>query len=64
MVSSSEADESESSNEDQSEDGGDKWGDVMDVDSPIDFDDTPRTPQLQSLICELQVYAVLLKKQA
>ncbi|KAG2059155.1 hypothetical protein BDR06DRAFT_949813 [Suillus hirtellus] len=64
MVSSSEADESESSNEDQSEDGGDKRGDVMDVDSPIDFDDTPRTPQLQSLIRELRAYAVLLKKRA
>ncbi|KAG1858146.1 hypothetical protein F4604DRAFT_1659212 [Suillus subluteus] len=64
MVSSSEADESESSNEDQTEDGGDKRDDNMDVDSPIDFDDTPRTLQLQSLVRELRAYAVLLKNRA
>lgn len=63
LVSSSEADESESSNEDQSKDG-DKRDDNMDVDSPIDFDDTPRTPQLQSLVRELRAYAMLLKKRA
>jgi hypothetical protein len=57
-VSSSEIDESESSDKDQSED------DDMDVDSPIDFDDTPRTPQLQSLVRELRAYAVLLKNRA
>jgi hypothetical protein len=64
IVSSSEADESESSNEDQSEDDGDKRDDHMGVDSPIDFYDTPRTPQLQSLVRELRAYAVLLKKRA
>ncbi|KAG1808252.1 uncharacterized protein BJ212DRAFT_1384344 [Suillus subaureus] len=64
MVSSSEADESESSNEDQSEDSDDKRDDDMDVDSLIDFDDTPRTPQLQSLVRELRAYAVLLKNRA
>ncbi|KAG1775435.1 zinc-finger domain of monoamine-oxidase A repressor R1-domain-containing protein [Suillus placidus] len=62
--SSSEADESESSDEDQSEDGGDKQDDDMDGDLPIDFDDTPRMPQLQSLVRELRAYAVLLKKRA
>jgi hypothetical protein len=61
VVSSSEVDESESSNEDQSDD---KRDDTMDVDSPIDFDDTPRTPQLQSLVRELRAYATLLKKRA
>ncbi|KAG1839050.1 hypothetical protein DFJ58DRAFT_813247 [Suillus subalutaceus] len=64
MVSSSEADEFESSNEDQTEDGGDKRDDDMDVDSPIDFDDTPRVLQLQSLVRELRAYAVLLKNRA
>ncbi|KAG2148399.1 hypothetical protein BD769DRAFT_1411867 [Suillus cothurnatus] len=57
-VSSSKIDESESSDKDQSDD------DDMDVDSPIDFDDTPRTPQLQSLVRELRAYAVLLKNRA
>ncbi|KAG1765342.1 hypothetical protein EDD22DRAFT_775103 [Suillus occidentalis] len=64
IVSSSEADESESSKEDQSEDDGDKRDDNMDVDSPVDFDVTPRTPQLQSLVRELRAYAMLLKKRA
>ncbi|KAG2150574.1 zinc-finger domain of monoamine-oxidase A repressor R1-domain-containing protein [Suillus clintonianus] len=61
MVSSFETDESEFSDEDQSEDGGDKRDDDMDVDSHMDFDDTP---QLQSLVRELRTYAALLKKRA
>ncbi|KAG2345520.1 hypothetical protein BDR05DRAFT_960429 [Suillus weaverae] len=64
MVSSSETDKSESSDEDQSEDDGDKQDDDMNMDSPIDFDVTPRTPQLQSLVRELRAYALLLKKRA
>ncbi|KAG2368046.1 hypothetical protein BDR07DRAFT_1457520 [Suillus spraguei] len=58
------ADESESSNEDQSENDGNKRDDDMDVDLPVDFDDTPRTPQLRSLVRELRAYAMLLKERA
>ncbi|KAG1732231.1 uncharacterized protein EDB91DRAFT_678387 [Suillus paluster] len=65
MIPSSETDETESdASEDESSDEDQSEDDDMDVDSPVDFDDTPRTPQLRSLVRELRAYAELLKKRA
>lgn len=66
LVSSSEVEDSEESdsdaNEPESSEGAERGND-MDVDLPLELNETPRTPQLRSLVHELQAYAELLKKR-
>lgn len=75
VVSSSEIEDSEEeldsddnepefSGEDQNiENKGAKRDDGMTMEAPMELDDIPRTPQLQSLVRELRAYAELLKKR-
>ncbi|KAJ8587446.1 hypothetical protein M405DRAFT_934681 [Rhizopogon salebrosus TDB-379] len=70
VISSSEIEDSEEESDSDSdenqniEDKGAKRDDDMAVDAPMELDDTPRTPQLRSLVRELRAYAELLKNRA
>ena len=67
LVSSSEVEDSEEesdsdANEPESSEGAER-GDGMDVDLPLELNETSRAPQIRSLVHELRAYAELLKKR-